>query len=374
MRRRYHIHLPGLLFMGVTALLGVGAINSQNNLLFLVFGLCLGAMIISGVLSGSMMMGLRLRRLAVADAVVGSPLHIGYLLRSTANTISAYAILIRERADPGDIAPSPLPGACVLKVGPGEQVHAYAAFVPTRRGKLRLDSVEASSSFPFGVFRKSVSISQPAEVLILPRVRPVRDELFRSLVSRRYSTSNALSNRRGIGEEFWGLREYVPGDSTRLIAWRSAARTGELVVRQHTETPVPRVRVIIVFAQHRPEQDHERLIEAAASVIAGAIDRKISCALSVPQAHLHTQFAAAASHKRTLLSLLAELQIDTLTTVPQSTRTPQVDAAHILLTDGLPPADSHAARVITLEDIDHQLFANPPEPLHNQSVPLEATA
>ncbi len=373
MRRRYHIHLPGLLFMGVTALLGVGAINSQNNLLFLVFGLCLGAMIISGILSGSMMMGLRLRRLAVTDGVVGSPIRIGYLLRSTSKYISAHAILIRERTDPGGVVPNPFPGACVLKVGPGDRVHAHATFVPTRRGKLRLESIEASSSFPFGVFRKSVSIRQPAEILILPRVLPVRDQLYRSLSSRRYNTSNALSNRRGIGEEFWGLREYVPGDSTRLIAWRSAARTGELVVRQHTETPVARIRVILTFARQRQEHDQERLIEAAASVIVGAIDRKIPCALSVHQAQLNTPFGVTAAHRRTLLSFLAELDPDTLSAVDTATQPPDADAAHLILTDAALSTETKASRVITVDRLDEEIFASIPARLSPDRVPQEPT-
>ena len=39
--RRYHFHFPGVLFAVVTLLLGIGAINSQNNLLFLLFGFVL---------------------------------------------------------------------------------------------------------------------------------------------------------------------------------------------------------------------------------------------------------------------------------------------------------------------------------------------
>lgn len=356
MRRRYHIHLSGILFTGVTVLLGIGAINSQNNLLFLAFGICLGAVLVSGILSGAMMMGLRLHRLAVSDGVVGVPLRISYSVRSNSKLLAAYAILIRER-HPKPESPIALPiSTCIVKVGPGERVRCRALATPVRRGRLMLSRIEASSSFPFGIFRKSVSIDQPAEVLVLPRVRPVRDAIFESLAARRLQHGLASSSKRGMGDDFWGLREYAPGDSARLIAWRAAARTGELVVRQHTDAPISRVRVILLFSPARNDQDHERIIEAGASIIAAGINRDIACMLTIPQANLNTPAGLSPPHRHALLRALAEL--DSGTTIAQRAAPLHLedDAAQIIVTNGYPPRDTPRARVITLEQLDQQVF------------------
>jgi uncharacterized protein (DUF58 family) len=39
----------------------------------------------------------------------------------------------------------------------------------------------------------------------------------------------------GMGTEFSGFREYVPGDSFRLIDWKTTAKKGEMVVKQYEE-------------------------------------------------------------------------------------------------------------------------------------------
>lgn len=356
MRRRYHIHLPGILFVGVTALLGIGAINSQNNMLFLVFGLCLGAMIVSGLLSGSMMMGLRLRRLAIPDAVVGQPLRIGYLIRSQTRHLPAHALLITERFHAEEPPPFPIRNACVVKVGPGERIKAYSTTTPTQRGKLSLSRIQASSSFPFGIFRKSVSIDQPAEILVLPRTRPVRRDLFYSIASHRFSASAPATNRRGIGNEFWGIREYVPGDSARLIAWRSAARTGELVVRQHTESPLSRIRVVLLFAPDRPEDHHEAIIEAGASTIRGAIESGIPVALSIPQADIHTQMGVTPAHLHTVLTILAGMGLGSSCANRAVQMPPNEDAGSVVLTNAPIQLDSPRTRVITLDQLPHALY------------------
>lgn len=357
MRRRYHIHFSGILFTGVTLFLGIGAINSQNNLLFLVFGLCLGAVLVSGILSGAMMMGLRLHRLAVSDGVVGVPLRIAYSVRSNSKLLAAYAILIRERHHAEPVPITPPISTCIVKVGPGERIRCSALVTPLRRGRLILSRVEASSSFPFGIFRKSVSIDQSAEVLILPRLRPVRDAVFESLAARRLQHGLASSSKRGMGDDFWGLREYAPGDSARLIAWRAAARTGELVVRQHTDAPIARLRVILLFSPARSDQDHERIIEAGASVIAAGIDRDIACMLTVPQANLNTPTGLTPAHRHALIRALAELDSGTTLAQREASLHLENDAAQIILTNGAPPLGALRARIITIDQLDQLIFA-----------------
>src|SRR5690606_3018218 len=44
---------------------------------------------------------------------------------------------------------------------------------------------------------------------------------------------------------FHALREYVPGDDLRHVHWRTSAHVGQLMVRQHVETSLPRIVVLV---------------------------------------------------------------------------------------------------------------------------------
>ena len=53
------LHLPGFLYVGLTLVVGLAAVNRQNNLLFWILGVMLAALLISGLISGVMMQSLR---------------------------------------------------------------------------------------------------------------------------------------------------------------------------------------------------------------------------------------------------------------------------------------------------------------------------
>ena len=76
MVRRYHLHVPGFLYVGLTLLVGLAAVNRQNNLLFWVLGVMLAALLISGMVSGVMMQSLRVKRLVTGNGLVGEPLAV----------------------------------------------------------------------------------------------------------------------------------------------------------------------------------------------------------------------------------------------------------------------------------------------------------
>jgi uncharacterized protein (DUF58 family) len=84
-----------------------------------------------------------------------------------------------------------------------------------------------------GLVRRSVRWSDPVELFVHPptvRLRPSAAGLVRDLEGEvtRAITNNDLA--------FHALRPYEPGDDHRYVHWRTSARTGELMVRQFTET------------------------------------------------------------------------------------------------------------------------------------------
>lgn len=288
--------------MLVTVLIAVGAFNSQNNLLFWAFGFALATLVVSGVLSGTMLMGLEVERRALGDTRAGHPLVLSYTVRNQNSLVPAFAMRIEE-IEPTRVwwrraarAATPWTEHCdrprvfVAHVGPGEAVSARVPVLARRRGLVRFEGVRVISSFPFGLIRKTMELPLAEEVVVTPRrAEPparARDRLGRA------GDAAIASRRQGPGDEFFSLREYVEGDSPRAIAWRASARRMEtgasgtgLLVRQNASPAPARLWVVLrLDPAATAADDNERAIALATGLVEDAAEEGLSVGLAVPRA------------------------------------------------------------------------------------------
>lgn len=318
--RRYHVHPPGLVYAGVTTIIGIGAINSQNNLLFVVFGVALSALLFSGLFSGAMLMGVTVERRPEATASPGRPLRITYVVHNRNRFIPAFGLSItelrpRRRATSKWTTHLTPPSAFVAQVGGRDSVRTSAGARAIRRGEARLDVITLSSSFPFGVFRKSVRFSQPERVIVLPETRPLSAGIFQA-ISTRSQRGDAVGAKRGRGEEFYGLRDYSSGDSPRFIAWKASARSGNLVTRLTSDTASTVLRILFLLDEDATDDENETAITLVASLIDAAHPRQIHVGLCVPQADISIEPGASNHHRLNLLKALALVDLRSLAPSP----------------------------------------------------------
>ncbi len=294
-RREQRITRAGVGHIVLTGLLGLGAINSQNNLLYLVFGVAAGAILISGIISGSMLLGLRVERDPLEPAQVGEVWTVRYRVLNASRWLPAFGILISEddstsdppHAHPVRAWPSllPRPVAFVPHVSPRGETHAHALLTPTHRGVAGFVSLRAESSFPFGLFRKSVIFTPtPTSAIVRPPVRRLREAVKR-VARRGHHDAPSSGDLPGNSDDFYGVREYVPGDSLRRVAWRRSARTGVLAVREHAAPAPERLWVVLDLIPSPDEASdprNESAIGLAASVVAAAEHDGLEVGLLLP--------------------------------------------------------------------------------------------
>jgi uncharacterized protein (DUF58 family) len=91
------------------------------------------------------------------------------------------------------------------------------------RGLFRWKSIHATVSDPFRLFERRIELPAVGEIVVRPRVRRFRSF---SLNPERtlHSPGSILARSAGSGTDFWGVREYQPGDQMRRLDWRRAAR------------------------------------------------------------------------------------------------------------------------------------------------------
>ncbi|MEM9646273.1 MAG: DUF58 domain-containing protein [Planctomycetota bacterium] len=105
----------------------------------------------------------------------------------------------------------------------------------TDRGVYSFGPLSVSTTFPFALMRSNMTIAERQTLDVYPRLIPLRRGWTKRLFSRT-GGSTVGANRNGTDDgEFFGLREYHPGDNPKWIHWRTTARLGELAVRQFEE-------------------------------------------------------------------------------------------------------------------------------------------
>ncbi|MGH3910912.1 MAG: DUF58 domain-containing protein, partial [Pseudonocardiaceae bacterium] len=106
--------------------------------------------------------------------------------------------------------------------------------VPTsRRGRLLLGPVTVERRDSLGLFRRAQPLGGEDVLWVHPRVHPMRALPVGTVPD---FEGRRTDNARTGTVTFSSLREYVVGDDPRRIHWRSTARTGSLMVREHVDT------------------------------------------------------------------------------------------------------------------------------------------
>lgn len=132
----------------------------------------------------------------------------------------------------------------VASVEPGETVEQSYEVTAVRRGVYRLGPLVARWGDPFGLTQREVVLAEPCEVLVHPAVEAVEDRPLTRLFEDP-PIRPPFSKPWPSGLEFYGMREYQPGDDIRMVVWRAFARTGQLLVREAEQGITDRVGIVL---------------------------------------------------------------------------------------------------------------------------------
>lgn len=212
--RRLKFTREGKYFLGITLGVGFAAINTGNNLLYLLLGMLLALIVVSGVMSEIALRHLTITRRLPPRAQAGRPHFVEVEVRNRKKRIPSYAIEVEDLRD----GQPPDKRCFFLKISPeSAQVAAYRR-VPQQRGRDRHVGFRVATRFPFGLFEKSREIRVEGELVVYPQVDPVR--LPPDAGGRQQGETSVLA--RGFGEEVFGLRPMREGDDPRDIYWRKS--------------------------------------------------------------------------------------------------------------------------------------------------------
>jgi uncharacterized protein (DUF58 family) len=304
--------VTGLVYCSMMMFMGLAAINSQANLLFGVFGLMIGILLVSGIISKLVLRKLRIERELPEHGVVGRPITMLYRITNTKRFWPSLSVTVAELD--GAEAFTKQPQAYMLHAAAKHTAIVPTEVTPKRRGLHHLDRHQIITSFPFGFIKRATERSRKDAMLIYPAIAQVDPKVVQMCRSAE-TTGAQMRPRPGGTDEFYGVKDYRAGENPRWIYWRRSARTGALVSKQMTHVSPPRMMILLdTYLNSRTEASHaanERVIAMAGSLAAEALEQGLPVGLLVwSHGWTHLPANRGKRHRRDLLTVLARLPLN----------------------------------------------------------------
>jgi uncharacterized protein (DUF58 family) len=295
--RTLRITTVGRTYVVITVGIGIGAVNTGNNLLYLVLGLLLSVIIASGILSERCLRHLQLRRIGADAAFAGEPFAFRWAVSHARG--GAFALTFSE-ANPD------LEGEGVLAyLPPGEERVVRGDLLGKHRGPHHLAGVRVTTDFPLGLFAKSRFFPSEGTLLVFPRRVPGRAP-GNAARDTRDGTASSPERTGGTGDvaSLVPLRE---GEDARRIHWLKSASLGQLV-RLDREREERRTYMLRANAAMPPEA-LDRHCEALAARARMLLAQGHQVGLEAGGVRLRP--AGGTAQERRILAALARLGFDT---------------------------------------------------------------
>jgi uncharacterized protein (DUF58 family) len=152
----------------------------------------------------------------------------------------------------------------------GEEVEMKYSF-RADRGQYCWKTIQAVISDPLGLIGTTLELPAPAEIQVRPELQRFRPFIIRPQ-STLHSTGSIPARFGGSGTNFWGIREYQPGDPLRRLDWRLTARhPHKFFTKEFEQEEIADIGIILDARSKtdlRVNDDHlfEHSIQATASL------------------------------------------------------------------------------------------------------------
>lgn len=273
----YEVTRAGLVYIGITLVIGIAGINTGNNLLYIVVAALLSAMLVSGIASAVVLRHLELDIHIPEHVFAGRPMLARLMLRNLSNWLPSFSIRVvpakrkptkrwrweaytlgvpRNRPPEGQWLRVPDRRLRRVVENPDKPILQQAVYFPflaaaqelradlemsfPARGRYREKDFGLATRFPFAFLLKTRRIALARELIVYPNVDPPQ-EFFEvlPLVTGEFETFV-----RGRGYDLYRIREYMPEDSARHVDWKATARTGALKVREFSREDERKLRIV----------------------------------------------------------------------------------------------------------------------------------
>jgi uncharacterized protein (DUF58 family) len=218
-RIRYKVTRGGVLFTFAILVVGLGAIVSANNLLFLIVATMLATLLVSGFVSRLCLAGLELDFQVPDHVPAKRPVPGKIYVHNQKWLMPSFSIRVEAIRDPG--SPTLRSGVYFPLVAANATVDETVEARFPRRGAYRQNSFAFSTSFPFGFLEKTARVTLSKEMIVYPSIDP----------------------QPGFDDLLAGIMGEI--ESARHVDWKASAHVGSLQVREFAREQEQTVEIFL---------------------------------------------------------------------------------------------------------------------------------
>jgi uncharacterized protein (DUF58 family) len=237
----YKLTREGIVYLALILIVVLAAVNTGNNLLFLILGCLLAGILISGVLSRAVLTGIDFRIDLPEHIFAEQPLLATVEVRNDKEMWPSLSLRVVGEGSAKRAAEILARPVYFPYVPHRSSARQKVQLVFPRRGIYKQDAFGVRTKFPFGLFEKTRRVETPLEVVVYPHVEPAEQTYeILPLIS-----GEMASHYRGRGNDLHAIREYVSTDSARFVDWKLSAKTGSLKVREYAREDERRLVIVL---------------------------------------------------------------------------------------------------------------------------------
>jgi uncharacterized protein (DUF58 family) len=278
---RFKITREGWIYLVGVGIVIFAAINTSNNLLYMMLAAMLAVLLLSGFLSGLNYRNLDIQVRLPANAYAAEPFSFSIRIKNEKRVFPTFSLQFEAPSE--DATGSAPPRATIrfpaflVPIVRAQQIEIQSGeAMLTRRGRYEINELQASSRYPFGFLVRERKFKVEAECICYPEIQP-QDRIT-------FSVLDILGSRkrfeRGFGHDLYMIRDDVPSDSTRHVHWKASAKTGMLKTREYAAEESRRIVLAFDrFGEAGDEEKFEQLVSYAASLAHHMIKDGVEVAL-----------------------------------------------------------------------------------------------
>ncbi len=241
----YKMTREGVIYISGVLLIALAALNTGNNLLFMILSALIAGILISGILSSVVLTGVEMKMEVPEHIFAEQPVLASVELANEKLSLPSFSLRVEGETKKGE-------GQILTRpvyfpfLGRRQAASQRVELIFPRRGAYRQDAFGIRTRFPFGFLQKTRRVDSPMELVVYPRVQPT-EEFYEILP---LVSGELESFYRGRGHDLYSIRDYLATDGARFVDWKASAKSGELKVREFAREDER--RVMLVFDPYLP--------------------------------------------------------------------------------------------------------------------------